>query len=125
MARAEKSASTSPTAKSNSVDSYIAAAPKAVQPRLRELRKAIRAAAPKATERISYGIVGYDYGGHLIYFAAHRNHIGMYPAGDAKGMEKYLHEKSTLQFPYSDPLPIAKIQRLVRDRVKERDAAKG
>ena len=124
MARAGKSTSTSPTKKSADVDAYIAAAPKAVQPRLRELRKTIQTAAPKAEERISYGIVGYFYGGRLIYFAVHRNHIGLYPSGDAKGLEKYLHERATLQFPHDEPLPLAKIRKLVSDRVAERDAGK-
>ncbi len=125
MAKTGPSISTSPTRKSADVDAYIAAAPRSVRPRLRELRQAIRAAAPKAEERISYGIVGYFYHGRLIFFGGHARHIGMYPAGDAKGLEKYQAAKGTLRFPHDKPLPIARISKLVRDRVKERDAAKG
>ena len=105
------------------VDAYIAAAPKAAQPRLRQLRKLIRAAAPRAQERLSYGIPFYEYRGRLIYFAAHKTHIGMYPAGDAKGLEKYLTEKATLRFPHDEPLPVERIRKLIVERVKERDAA--
>lgn len=113
----------------NEVDAYIAAAPKAAQPQLRELRAMIRAEAPRATEKISYGIPFYEYGARpgtlasrLIYFAAQKKHIAIYPAKDAKGLEQYLTERSTLRFPLDKPLPMAKLRALVRARVKERDA---
>ena len=87
----------------------------------------IRAEAPQATEKMSYGIPFYEYGekpntfqSRLIYFAAQKNHIAVYPAGDAKGLQQYLTEKSTLRFPLNKPLPIAKIRALVRARVRER-----
>lgn len=105
------------------VDSYIAAAPRAAQPLLHELRAAIREAAPNAEERISYGIVGYFYGGRLIYFGAHAKHVALYPAGDAKGLEEYRYGASTLRFQLDERLPVATIKALVRARVKERDAA--
>jgi len=106
----------------NSVDAYIAAAPKAAQPHLRQLRAVIKEAAPKAEERISYGIVGYFYPTRMVYFGGHAKHVALYPAGDAKGLEKYLYGASTLRFPLDEPLPIARIKSLVRARVKERDA---
>ena len=43
------------------VDEYIASAPKEVQGKLTQLRKAIKEAAPTAVERISYGMPYYDY----------------------------------------------------------------
>ena len=129
MTRAGKSIPTSRTSLSVAdVDAYIAAAPAAVQPQLRKLRAMIRAEAPQATEKMSYGIPFYEYGdkpntfqSRLIYFAAQKNHIAVYPAGDAQGLEQYLTERSTLRFPLDKPLPIAKIRALVRTRVKERD----
>ena len=139
MARAGKSTSTSTTRKSTdnriertglSVDAYIAAAPAEVQPKLRELRAAIRAQAPKATEKMSYGIPFYEYGAkpgtfasRLIYFAAQKKHIAIYPAGGQKDLDMYLTEKSTLRFPLGKPLPMAKIKALVRARVKMKDEA--
>jgi uncharacterized protein YdhG (YjbR/CyaY superfamily) len=131
MARASKSASTSRIAKPADVDAYIAAAPARVQAQLHELRAAIRAEAPNATEKMSYGIPFYEYGGkpgtfasRLIYFAAQKNHIALYPAGGAKGLEQYLTERSTLRFPLGKPLPMAKIRSFVRARVKEKDAGR-
>ncbi|TLX99039.1 MAG: DUF1801 domain-containing protein, partial [Thaumarchaeota archaeon] len=57
-----------------SVDEYIAAARKEVQPKLREIRTAIREVAPDALESISYGMPFYSYKGEqgfkgrLCYF---------------------------------------------------------
>ena len=128
MTKAGKSISTSRASKSVAdVDAYIAAAPAAVQPQLRKLRAMIRAEAPQATEKMSYGIPFYEYGekpntfqSRLIYFAAQKNHIAVYPAGEAHGLEQYLTERSTLRFPIDKPLPMAKIRALVRIRVQER-----
>jgi|SRR5579872_7129294 len=130
MATARKSVSTSRIAKPVDVDGYIAAAPPAVRAELRALRAAIRTEAPHATEKMSYGIPFYEYGGkpgtlasRLVYFAAHKDHIAVYPAGDAKGLEQYLTERSTLRFPLGKPLPTAKIRAFVRARFKVKDAA--
>ena len=124
MAPTGKSTSTSRTATTvTDVESYIKAAPSAAQPHLRQLRALIRQLAPKAEERISYGIVGYFYPTRMIYFGGHAKHVALYPAGEAKGLEKYLYGASTLRFPLDEPLPIAKIRSLVRSRVKEYEAA--
>ena len=45
------------------VGEYIAAAPRGVRQRLRTVRAAIRSAAPKAAEGISYGMPFYSYKG--------------------------------------------------------------
>lgn len=109
------------------VDAYIAAAPRAVQPMLRELRQAIRSAAPDAEEKISYRMPFYAYHGRLIYFAAHRNHVGMYPIIGrekelyAKELKPYLKEKATLQFPVGKPIPVLLVKKLVRLRAKENE----
>jgi uncharacterized protein YdhG (YjbR/CyaY superfamily) len=124
MAKTGKSTSTSPTGNlAANAEAYIASAPKAAQPHLRELRALIRQLAPEAEERISYGIVGYFYPTRMIYFGGHAKHVALYPAGDAKGLEKYLYGASTLRFPLDEPLPVAKIKSLVRARVKEYQAA--
>jgi len=104
-------------------EAYIASQPTAAQSHLRQLRAAIKQAAPKAEERISYGIVGYFYPTRLVYFGGAANHVALYPAGDAKGLERYRYGASTLRFPLDEPLPLARIKALVKARVKERDAA--
>jgi uncharacterized protein YdhG (YjbR/CyaY superfamily) len=116
------------TAGEQAVDAYIAAASKPLQPMLRQLRQAIRSAVPKAEEKISYGMPFYAYHGRLIYFAAHKNHIGMYPIIGrekelyAKELKPFLVEKATLQFPIGQPLPIALVKKVVKERARENEA---
>jgi uncharacterized protein YdhG (YjbR/CyaY superfamily) len=105
------------------VDAYIAAAPVPAQPILRQLRHTIKSAAPKAEERISYGMPSYEYHGRLVYFAAFKNHVGLYAVGKehdsyAKELSDYLTGKSTARFPIGQPLPVALIRRVVQARVK-------
>ena len=59
--------------KAKDVDSYIAAAPEAARPILRQLRRIITTAVPEAEETISYGMPFYRYHGRLAYFAAHKD----------------------------------------------------
>jgi uncharacterized protein YdhG (YjbR/CyaY superfamily) len=111
-----------------SVDAYIAAAPMPAQPILRQLRRVIKAAAPKAEERISYGMPSYNYRGRLVYFAAFKNHVGLYAVGKAqdrytKELSAYLSGASTARFPIGQPLPVDLIRKVVQARVKENEAA--
>jgi len=110
------------------VDAYIAAAPKAAQPRLRQLRKLIKDTAPKATERFSYGMPHYEYRGRLIYFSAFKNHIGVYPVGEAaqhKELSRYMTGKGTYRFPLDEPMPMDLIRKLVEARVKKNEETGG
>ncbi len=63
---------------SKSVDAYISAAPKEVQPKLTKVRAAIREVAPAAAESISYRMPFYSYKGQLAWFGLQRAHIGLY-----------------------------------------------
>jgi uncharacterized protein YdhG (YjbR/CyaY superfamily) len=112
------------------VDTYIAAAPEGARPLLRELRKTIRAAAPEAEERISYGMPYYHlHGVRLTYFQAHTRHIGLYAftVEDARavGLEEHVAAKATLQFPLVRPLPTSAIRRLIERRLKATAAESG
>ncbi len=112
-----------PAQPSSDVDDYIAAAPEAARALLTQLRATIRAAAPEADERISYGMPSYRLNGvRLTYFMAHTRHIGLYAftADDARavGLEQHMGAKSTLQFPLDQPLPTPAIRQLIEQRVK-------
>lgn len=110
------------------VDAYIATFPRSVQVVLKKVRRTIRAAAPKATEVISYNIPAYRQYGMRVYFAGFKGHVGLYPPvrGNAaleKAVAKYAGPKGNLRFPYDEPLPLALIGRIVRHKVKQ-DLAK-
>lgn len=105
-----------------SVDDYIATFPAGVQKRLQSIRRAIRKAAPEAEEKISYRIPAFTLGGNLIYFAAFRNHIGVYPGAAAivamkADLQGYRTAKGTVQFPHDQPLPLPLIEKLVQFKV--------
>ncbi len=105
------------------VDEYIANAPKEVQEKLKQLRKAIKSVASDANEKISYGMPYYDYKGRLVYFAFAKKHIGLYIPPPIIEQHKnelkdYVTAKSTVQFPLDKNLPIALIKKLVKARVE-------
>ncbi|HEX6977082.1 MAG TPA: DUF1801 domain-containing protein [Patescibacteria group bacterium] len=109
--------------KPKDVDEYIASCPSDVQSSLKKIRSVIKKAAPKAEEKISYGMPYYGYKGRLAYFRLAKKHIGLYipppvieeHKDELKG---YVTAKSTVQFPLSQKLPIKLIEKLVKARVK-------
>jgi uncharacterized protein YdhG (YjbR/CyaY superfamily) len=110
------------------VDDYIANAPKEVQGKLKVLRAAIKAVAPKAEERISYSMPYYHYKGRLVYFAYAKHHIGVYalfPDEDVlkNELKGYATSKGTIRFPLKDDLPLDLIKKLVKARVKKIEEA--
>jgi uncharacterized protein YdhG (YjbR/CyaY superfamily) len=112
-------------ARVKSIDEYIAACSPAVQATLKKLRATIRrAASPDVNETISYGIPAFTRHGILVYFAAFKNHIGLYPPvrGNAKlqaALAPYAGPKGNLKFPLDRPIPYALIARIVKFRVKQ------
>ena len=111
------------SAKPTTIESYIATYPSPVRTILRKIRSTIRKAAPRAEESISYGIPAYKLNGPLIYFAAHKAHIGLYPMDAAirkkfgKELSAYEQAKGTVRFPLDEPIPYALIARIVKFRV--------
>jgi uncharacterized protein YdhG (YjbR/CyaY superfamily) len=106
------------------IDKYIAAFSPDVQSILKKIRLTIRKAAPKAKERISYKMPAFALNGDLIYFAAFKKHIGIYPPvrGDEKlnkELARYRGEKGNLKFPLDEPIPYNLLSRVVKFRLKE------
>ncbi|MBI1277318.1 MAG: hypothetical protein GC179_04240 [Anaerolineaceae bacterium] len=107
-----------------SIDEYIATFPKAIQERLQDMRATIKAAAPDATEKISYQMPTFYLNGNLVHFAAYKNHIGFYPT--PQGIEEFKDElsvyagaKGSVQFPLDQPLPLELVSRVVQFRAAE------
>ena len=114
--------------KFGSVAAYLKAVPPAQRALLKKVRQTIRAAAPKATEVISYGMPGYKHHGMLVYFAAFKHHCSLFGVG-ARLMEKhkkalapFKKSKGTIQFTVEQPLPLALVKQLVQARVAENEA---
>ena len=111
--------------KISSIDEYIEKFPADVQPILRKVRQTIKAAAPEAGEKISYGIPTFTLNSkYLIYFAGWKHHISIYPipvGDDAFNQEiaPYISGKGTLKFPIDQPLPLKLITKIVKLKVAE------
>ena len=106
------------------IDEYIRKSPEDVRKILIEIRKTIKKAAPKATEKISYGMPAFVLNGNLVYFAAFKNHIGFYPTPSPiiafkKELSSYKTSKGAIQFPIDKPIPYSLITKIVKFKVKE------
>ncbi len=112
---------------STDIDDYIARFPANVRAILEKVRKTIRTAAPEAQETISYQMPAFKQHGILVYFAAWKEHIGLYPpvSGDKaleRAVARYAGPKGNLQFPLDEPIPYALIERIARLRVRQNAA---
>jgi uncharacterized protein YdhG (YjbR/CyaY superfamily) len=109
----------------DSIDEYIAGFPPETQEMLEQMRRLIKAAAPDATETISYAIPTFDLNGrHLVHFAGFEKHIGFYPVPSAieafkEELEPYKSGKGSARFPLGRPLPTDLVRRIVEFRVEE------
>jgi uncharacterized protein YdhG (YjbR/CyaY superfamily) len=104
------------------VDDYIATFAPDIQSVLQKIRQIVKAAAPDAEETISYRMPAFKLNGMLVYFAAFKKHIGLFPPvrGDdslLRAVKPYAGPKGNLQFPLEKPIPYALIRRIVKARV--------
>ena len=114
------------------VHEYIEAAPKEVQPKLKQIRSAIKEAAPDATESISYDMPFYSFSGEsgfearLCYFGLLKSKKKiafytrpMYLEEYKDDVDEYLTTKSALQFSLDNPIPIQLIKKIVKYGVRK------
>lgn len=104
------------------IDEYIKTFPKDIQGILEKMRLTIRKAAPEAVETISYRMPAFKLEGRiLVYFAAFRRHIGLYPPAPREfknELSKYEGPKGNLKFPTAHPIPYDLVTRIVLFRKK-------
>jgi uncharacterized protein YdhG (YjbR/CyaY superfamily) len=106
----------------STIDEYIATFPPDVQVILQKIRATVAKAVPKARERISYRIPAFALDRDVIYFAAFKKHIGVYPPVRdpklKKEVARYAGPKGNLQFPLTKRIPYALIGRIAKAQAK-------
>jgi uncharacterized protein YdhG (YjbR/CyaY superfamily) len=112
-----------------SVEEYLSALPADQRKALEKLRQQIRAAAPQATEAITYQMPAFkDQGRFLVSYAAFKGHCSMFPASSAVmkalgvELEPYVSGKGTLRFTAERPIPAGLVKKIVKARLEENAA---
>jgi uncharacterized protein YdhG (YjbR/CyaY superfamily) len=108
-------------------DEYLATFPAETRKILETVRKAIRAAVPKAEEVISYQIPAFKLdGGWIFYYSGYKAHYALacpppFAAfkAFAKELAGYKSSVSAVQFPYDKPVPTALITRMAKYQAEE------
>ncbi len=114
----------------HTVDDYISRQPADVQPLLQAIRATIWAAAPDATEKISWKMPTFWQGENIVHVAAFKNHIGVYPGGEAVGafaerLAGYQTSKGAIRFPLDQPIDHQLIADMVRWRLEQAKSGVG
>ena len=108
----------------SNVDEYIALQPKEAKVILKQLREAIQNAAPQAEEIISYRMPTYKFHGMLAWFAACKNHCGLYLRPKTLEAFKtrlgvYQLKKSAIHFPLDQPVSTELVTEIIQHQAKE------
>lgn len=109
------------------VDDYLKLFPEQQRNTLEKIRKAIKAAAPKAEESISYGIAAYKLNGPVAFFGGFKDHCSYFPAGYSvikkfeEELKPYKILKGTIHFPVDKPLPSSLIKKMVQFKIQENE----
>ncbi len=104
------------------IDAYVDALPEPVRARFAALADAVRAEAPDATERLSYGMPTWHLRENLVHLGAAKRHIGVYPGPEAilavsDALTGFKTSKGAIQIPHDAPLPLDLLRRVVRWRL--------
>jgi len=109
------------------VEAYLASVPPELRAVLENLREAIKAAAPKAEESISYQIPTYKYHGPLVHFVARKDYCSFIAVSKAV-LEKFKSELAgydtsgtTIHFTAEKPLPATLVKKIVNARIAENE----
>ncbi|MBI4822218.1 MAG: DUF1801 domain-containing protein [Deltaproteobacteria bacterium] len=113
------------------IDEYLDKVPEAQRAALERVRRIIHEVAPEVEETISYRVPTFDLNGHLVGFAAFKEHCSLFPM-DGSTVEAFASElgdyetsKGTIQFTLERPLPDTLIRRIVEARLAVNLAKKG
>ena len=98
-------------------EEYFAAAPTQARPLLERIQRAVQQRLPDAQRCIGYSMPAFRQQRIFFYFAAFKNHIGVYPPVSddpalVAELAPYRGPKGNLTFPYRQHLPLDLIVRV-------------
>lgn len=113
----------------STVEAYLDALAPEQRAALERLRGQVHAAAPGATEKISYGIPTFVHGGrNLVHMAAFKEHCSFFPGSGGvalalrEKLKGHVLAKGTIRFTPDHPIPPALVKRIVKMRLAEEAA---
>lgn len=115
------------TKPAKTVDEYLSRLDTGTSKALEQLRKAIKSAASKAEEVISYRIPLYKYNGYLVAFKTGEEFCSFITMSGSlvkafkKELEGYEVSGTTIHFQPGKPLPSSLVRKLVKARMKENE----
>lgn len=98
-------------------EAYFASVPEAVRPVLLSIQAKVETLLPEATRCIGYGMPAFRHGRIFFYFAAFKNHLGIYPpvtedAALIAELSRFRNAKGNLSFKFKEPIPYELIGRV-------------
>ncbi|MTV81501.1 iron chaperone [Secundilactobacillus folii] len=104
------------------ITDYIAEQPAAQQAQLHRVYSLLKQALPAATEAMGYGMPVFKQPTALIYFAANKKHIGIYPTSEgmnyfATELTPYVTTKGSWHLDYDQELPAKLIVAMAKHRL--------
>lgn len=114
--------------KAKDIDGYLLLVHEDARVVLEKLRRTIAAAAPRATEAISYGMPTFKYNGLLVAFAAFKDHCSLFPMSTKvmgafeDELRRFDTSKGTIRFSIDKPPSAGLVRKIVRARIRENDA---
>jgi uncharacterized protein YdhG (YjbR/CyaY superfamily) len=110
----------------SAIDAALSGLRPAERAALEKLRGAIRAAAPRAEECLSYRLPAFRLDGKiLVAFGARASHCALYPMSAstvralARELRSYDTSEGTIRFAADRPLPASLVRKVVRARIAE------
>lgn len=105
------------------IDDYLKRATPTQRSMLQRIRELVHELVPGVEESISYDIPAFKLNGKaIIYFAAFKNHMSIFPTGDSQideisdELKKFRKSKGTLQFTEQNPIPEPLIKKIILSR---------
>jgi len=103
------------------VDEYIQSFPSATRKVLESVRATVLASVPGGEERLSYRMPAVFFNGVVVYYAAFKKHLGLFPPVQDPAVRamvaQYAGPKGNLQFPLAAPIPLELVAQVVQARL--------